>query len=93
MIRRISSKAGLDRSRCLVERRVAGEQFVEQHAQRIDVAARVDVQLVELGLLGAHVLGVPTIWPKPVNSVCSVSCWLMALATPKSMTLGTGWPS
>ena len=31
-------------------------KLVEQHAQGIDVAAGVDVQLVELGLLGAHVL-------------------------------------
>ena len=40
----------------LVERGIAGEQFVQQHAQRIHVAAGVDVQLVPLGLLGAHVL-------------------------------------
>ena len=39
----------------LVERRGAGEQFVEQHAQRVDVAAGVDVQAAHLGLLGAHV--------------------------------------
>ncbi len=34
--------------------------------------------------------GVPTTAPKPVMSVCSVSCGPVALATPKSMTLGTG---
>ena len=34
--------------------------------------------------------GVPTIWAKPVNSVLSVSCWPIALATPKSITLATG---
>ena len=38
-----------------VERRAAGEQLVEQHAQRIDVAARVDVQAAAFRLLGAHV--------------------------------------
>ena len=34
--------------------------------------------------------GVPTICAKPVKSVFSVSCPPVALATPKSMTLGTG---
>src|SRR5436190_2247279 len=34
--------------------------------------------------------GVPIIWPKPVNSVLSVSSWPSALATPKSITLTTG---
>ena len=38
-----------------VERRAAGEQLVEQHAQRIDVAAGVDVQAAAFGLLGTHV--------------------------------------
>ena len=37
--------------------------------------------------------GVPTTAPRPVNSVCSVSGWPVALATPKSITLGTGLPS
>ena len=35
----------------------ADEQFVEQHAQRIDVAAGIDIGVAERGLLGAHVLG------------------------------------
>ena len=40
----------------LVERRGAGQQLVEEHAQGVDVAAGVDVQApVDLGLLGAHV--------------------------------------
>ena len=39
----------------LVERRGAGQQLVEQHAQRIDVAAGIDVQPAHLRLLGAHV--------------------------------------
>ena len=33
---------------------------------------------------------VPTTWPNSVNIVFSVSRWPVALATPKSMTLGTG---
>ena len=39
----------------LVERGGSGEQFVEQHAEGIHVAARVHVELVDFGLLGAHV--------------------------------------
>ena len=74
MIRSISSNAA-ERSRCLVERRVAGQQFVEQHAQRIDVAPRVDVQLVQLGLLRAHVFERADHLAQPVNIVRSVSCW------------------
>ena len=35
----------------------------------------------------------PTTAPKSVNSVLSVSFWPVALATPKSITLGTGLPS
>ena len=42
-----------------LEGRRAGQQLIEQHAQRIDVAAGVDVELVELGLLGTHVLHRP----------------------------------
>ena len=37
------------------KRRAAGQQLVQQHAQRVDVAARVDVELVDLRLLGRHV--------------------------------------
>ena len=37
------------------ERRPAREQFVEEHAERVDVAARINVQATHLGLLGAHV--------------------------------------
>ena len=36
---------------------------------------------------------VPTIAPCCVKSVCSVSRWSIALAMPKSITLGTGLPS
>ena len=38
------------------EGRHARQQLVEQHAQRVDVRPRVDVQAAHLGLLGAHVL-------------------------------------
>ena len=34
--------------------------------------------------------GVPMSAPSSVNSVCSVSGWVVALATPKSMIFGTG---
>ena len=39
----------------LFERGRAGQEFVEQDAERIDVAAGVDVERPHLGLLGAHV--------------------------------------
>ena len=38
-----------------LQRRGAREQLVQQHAQRIDVAASVDVQPAHLGLFRAHV--------------------------------------
>ena len=38
-----------------IEGRDADEQFVEEHAEGIDVAAGVDVEPIHLGLLGAHV--------------------------------------
>jgi hypothetical protein len=37
--------------------------------------------------------GVPIMAPVWVNSVCWVNAWLVALAMPKSITLGTGFPS
>ena len=37
--------------------------------------------------------GVPINWAKPVKSVLSVRLCPVALAMPKSMTLGTGTPS
>ena len=55
MIRSISSNAA-SCSRLRSSGVDAGQQLVQQHAQRIDVAAGVDVELVQLGLLGAHVL-------------------------------------
>src|SRR6476620_11054919 len=41
--------------RFLVERRLAGEQFVEQHAKRINITACIDILAAEVGLLWAHV--------------------------------------
>ena len=54
MIRRISSQAA-SLNRSLLQRRRAGQQFVEQHAERIDVRAGVHVEVVELRLLRGHV--------------------------------------
>ena len=89
MIRSISSNAASLQPLAL-ERRGAGQQLVEQHAQRIDVAAGVDVELVELGLLGAHVLDRADHLAelgehRPFGELLAV-----ALATPKSITFGTG---
>ena len=38
-----------------VERRAARQQLVKQHAQAVDVAARINVQPAHLGLLRRHV--------------------------------------
>ena len=54
IVRRISSMP--ERHQFLrIERRAAGQQFVEQHAQAVDVAARVNVQPAHLRLLRTHV--------------------------------------
>ena len=90
--RSISSKRRLLESFAL-QRRAARQQLVQQHPQAVNVAARVDVELVKLRLFGLMYSSVPTIAPKAVNSVCSVSFCPVALATPKSITLGTGLPS
>ena len=78
-----------------VERRRAGQQFVQDHAQGVDVGPRVDVHGVEGRLLRGHVQRrAQARCRTPVNSVCSVSCRpVVALARPKSITLGTGLPS
>ena len=75
-----------------IERRRPDQQLVEDHAQRIDVGPRVDVHRRRVGLLGRHVRrraddgpGVAQALVGQENSV--------ALATPKSMTLGIGRPS
>ena len=54
MIRR-SSSYGRHSADGPVKRRGAGQQFVEQHTQRVDVAASIDIQRAELGLFRAHV--------------------------------------
>ena len=75
----------------LGERRRAGQQLVQEHAERVDVAAGVDVQVAHAPPApGDMYSGVPTIWAKPVNSVLSVSSCPSALATPKSITFTTG---
>jgi len=52
-----SSRSSSDNaSRARVERPRAGHELVEQHAERVDVGAGIDVAAVE-DLLGAHVLG------------------------------------
>ena len=40
-----------------VEWRPAGEQFVKQDAERVDVRARIDIQAAHLRLLGTHIGG------------------------------------
>ena len=72
IVRRISSRPACKQF-LRVEGRLAGEQFVEQHAQRVDVAARIDVQAAHLRLLRAHVGGVPMNCSNAVKSVLSVS--------------------
>ena len=54
MIRSVSSKPTVSQL-AGVRRCAAGQKFIQQDAQRIDVAAGVDVELVEAGLLGTHV--------------------------------------
>jgi hypothetical protein len=48
-------RAGVRVVRRVVAWMVSGQQLVEQHAERIDVAARVDIQAAHLGLFGRHV--------------------------------------
>ena len=54
MIRRISSYAAAGEP-LAVERRRAGEQLVQEHAEAVDVAAVSTSSGVDLRLLGAHV--------------------------------------
>jgi len=73
----------------LIQRRLAGEQFVEQHAERVDIGACVNLEGGQRGLLRTHVGGRAMNCSKAVKTVLSVSCWsVVALAMPKSMTLG-----
>ena len=51
-------------------------------------------RLLQLGLLGAHVQRrADHLAEAGVAASARSSCWPIALATPKSMTLGTGVPS
>ena len=54
-VRWISARPG-PAQRLRVEGAFAREQLVEQHAERVDVRAGVDVEVRHLRLLGAHVL-------------------------------------
>ena len=56
LISRTSSCSAAVRSRSRPSGVVPVKQLVEQHAQRVDVAARVHAEGVHLRLLGAHVL-------------------------------------
>ena len=42
-----------------VEGSFAGQQLVEQHPKGVNLAPGVDIELIELGLLGAHVVRRP----------------------------------
>ena len=50
-------------------------------------------RLLNSACSGLMYSGVPIITPWAVCSVRSVSGWCIALASPKSITFGTGWPS
>jgi len=69
--------------------------FVEDHAQGIHVRASVHVRgRLNVACSGAMYSGEPATVPSRVNSVRSVNCSPpIALARPKSITLGTGLPS
>ena len=76
--------------RVAIKGRRAGQQFVEQHTQRVDVAARIDVQADSaVACSGLMYIGVPTICENCVNNVCVGQACRVALATPKSITFGT----
>ena len=70
-----------------VKWRRSGQQFVQQHAQRVDVAARIDIQ-ASIGLFGTHVR-------RRADELTEIgeqrffrqSCQSVALAMPKSITL------
>ena len=81
--------------RLAVDRRRAGQQLVEDHAQRVDVAPGVDVQRVEARpARGSCTAACRPRCRRPVNSVLlGEPLPPVALATPKSITLGTGRPS
>ena len=76
-----------DRTAC------AGEQLVEQHAQRVHVRPRVDVQPA-FGLLRAHVLRrADQLAGLGEERLVGQAVPPVALAMPKSITLANGCPS
>ena len=90
--RRISSSPCC-RSVFALERQSAGQQLVQEDAERVHVGARVDVQPCQSACSGLMYSGVPTRTPISVKSVRSVSGCVVALAIPKSMIFGTGLSS
>ena len=86
-------QAGREKPLC-VERRLAGQQFVEQHAQTVDVAARIDVQPAHFRLLRAHVSRrADELFEGGEDRFVGQRLPAVALAMPKSITFGTGSPS
>ena len=74
-----------------------GEQFVEQDPQAVDVAARINVQPAQFGLLRAHIgRRADELLEGGENRLVGQRLPAVALAMPKSMILGTaprhGWP-
>ena len=68
------------------------QQFVENHAQRINVGARIDVVDVGVGLLRTHVSGCTQEGSTCVNRVSPGTVDAVAFARPKSMMCGIGLP-
>lgn len=64
-----------------IERRRSGGDLVQHAAQRVEVAAVVDLAAADL--LGRHVVGVPMAMPTPVRREVTLMSW-PSLAIPKS---------
>ena len=93
MIRRISSYPAVC-SRSLSNGVVPVSSSYSSTPEGVHVGSGVHVQPAQLGLLRAHVQRrADHLRRSRVYTVLSVSCWPIALATPKSITLGTGLPS
>ena len=92
IIRITSSKPPEPTISC-VEWRAARQQFVEQHAEAVDVAAGVHVQAAQARLLRTHVGRRADELVEPGKDRLVRQPFAVALAMPKSITLGTGTPS